>query len=39
VEAKKIKWIFKDSREKYDGEIILEYGEKFYNIRKIIINH
>lgn len=35
-EIKNLKWIIKDLKEKYDGEIQFEYGERFYGIRKII---
>ncbi|MDO1451939.1 hypothetical protein Q0590_37065 [Rhodocytophaga aerolata] len=37
AKAEKLKWIIKDSKEQYDGEIQFEYGERFHIIRKIII--
>jgi hypothetical protein len=33
----KVKWIVKEPKKGYNGEIQLDYGERFYNIRKIII--
>ena len=32
-----IKWIEKDMKEPYDGEMQFDYGERFYRIKKIII--
>jgi hypothetical protein len=34
-----LKWIVKDLKNQDDGEIQFDYGERFYSIRKIIINH
>jgi hypothetical protein len=31
-----LKWITKDFKEPFDGEIQLQYGERFYGIRKVI---
>ena len=33
----KVIWIVRESKKGYNGEIQLDYGERFYNIRKIII--
>ncbi len=32
------RWIERDSKNQYDGEIRLEYGERFYRVIKIIVN-
>jgi hypothetical protein len=37
AKADKVKWTTKDFKEQYGGEIQFEYGERFYNIKKIII--
>lgn len=33
----KLKWIIKDFKDQYDGEIQFDFGERLYRIRKIII--
>jgi hypothetical protein len=35
--TKNLKWIAKDLKDNEDGEIQLDYGERFYWIRKIIL--
>jgi len=35
-ETNYLKWIVKNIKEPYDGEIQFQYGERFYGIRKII---
>lgn len=32
-----LRWIIKESKEQYDGEIQFDYGERFYRRRKIIL--
>ncbi len=32
------KWISKKTEGLYDGEILFEYGERFYHRRKIVVN-
>lgn len=34
----KFRWIEKELTGQYDGEFQFDYGERFYRIRKIIIN-
>lgn len=36
--TKPIRWKEKELKNQYDGEIQFNYGERFYNIHKVIVN-
>ena len=33
-----VRWTERDLKTQYDGEIQLDYGERFYRVKKIIVN-